>query len=235
MEKLFAGNGEVKVESDVIDLETRLSVIQALILLGLEAVADVLQQEVEQLAGVRYARKGSEQSYRLMGKPEGVRVSDGPEAPSRRTPCARRRGRHGGFPFGTPCTPEPQSVGRGSVASCSQGDLLLQLQSLRRIGTRSVRDLSILRLAAVHQSHREEAEAVPGATSRRLRFRSPCSSTERAFPTKRSLIALGVTMDAEDPPGLRRIGDGERTDLPPADPGPHPERPVLRSRPPRCA
>ena len=53
MEKLFAGDGEVKVESGVMDLETRLSVIQALIPLGLEAVADVLQQEVEQLAGVR--------------------------------------------------------------------------------------------------------------------------------------------------------------------------------------
>ncbi len=29
MEKLFVGDGEVKVEGDVIDLETRLSVIQA--------------------------------------------------------------------------------------------------------------------------------------------------------------------------------------------------------------
>ena len=53
MEKLFAGDGEVKVDADVIDLETRLSVIQALIPLGLEAVTDVLQQEVEQLAGGR--------------------------------------------------------------------------------------------------------------------------------------------------------------------------------------
>ncbi len=43
MEKLFAGDGEVKVDADVIDLETRLSVIQALIPLGLEAVTDVLQ------------------------------------------------------------------------------------------------------------------------------------------------------------------------------------------------
>ncbi len=67
MEKLFAGDGEVKVEGDVIDLETRLSVIQALIPLGLEAVADLLQQEVEQLAGVRYARKGSEQAHRRWG------------------------------------------------------------------------------------------------------------------------------------------------------------------------
>ena len=71
MEKLFAGDGEVKVESGVMDLETRLSVIQALIPLGLEAVADVLQQEVEQLAGVRYTHKGSEQSARQWGSQKG--------------------------------------------------------------------------------------------------------------------------------------------------------------------
>ncbi len=71
MEKLFVGDGEVKVEGDVIDLETRLSVIQALTPLGLEAVADLLQQEVEQLAGVRYARKGSEQAHRRWGSQKG--------------------------------------------------------------------------------------------------------------------------------------------------------------------
>ena len=71
MEKLFAGDGEVKVGSDVMDLETRLSVIRALIPLGLEAVADVLQQEVEHVAGVRYARKGSEQSHRRWGSQKG--------------------------------------------------------------------------------------------------------------------------------------------------------------------
>jgi transposase-like protein len=71
MKKLFVGDGEVKVESDVIDLETRLSVIQALIPLGLEAVADLLQQEVAQLAGVRYARKGSEQAHRRWGSQRG--------------------------------------------------------------------------------------------------------------------------------------------------------------------
>ena len=58
MNKLIAGEAEVKVGSDVVcGLETRLSLIQALIPIGLEAVSDVLQQEVGQLAGVRYARK----------------------------------------------------------------------------------------------------------------------------------------------------------------------------------
>ena len=101
MEKLFVGDGEVKVEGDVIDLETRLSVIQALIPLGLEAVADLLQQEVEQLAGVRYARKGSEQAHRRWGSQKGsVYLMDQklpldvPESVCRNEP----RGRPGGNP-----------------------------------------------------------------------------------------------------------------------------------------
>lgn len=39
------------------DLDTRVALIQALIPLGLQAVEDVLQQEVELLAGPRYARR----------------------------------------------------------------------------------------------------------------------------------------------------------------------------------
>ena len=40
------------------DLGTRVALIQALIPLGLEAVRDVLQRDVEELAGARYARSG---------------------------------------------------------------------------------------------------------------------------------------------------------------------------------
>ncbi len=39
------------------DLDTRIVLIQALIPLGLQAVAEVLQQEVQALAGPRYARE----------------------------------------------------------------------------------------------------------------------------------------------------------------------------------
>jgi len=38
------------------DLDTRVALIQALIPLGLQAVEDVLQQEVQTLAGLRYGR-----------------------------------------------------------------------------------------------------------------------------------------------------------------------------------
>ncbi len=173
MEKLFVGDGEVKVEGDVIDLETRLSVIQALIPLGLEAVADLLQQEVEQLAGVRYARKGSEQAHRRWGSHKGSvylmdqklpldvpRVRD-VEADAEVSLAAHR------------ALQTPKKTDEGLLLRVLKGDLVPQLQGLCRIGSRSVWYLSVLRLAAVHQSHREEAEAVPGASPRRLRLRDP--------------------------------------------------------------
>ena len=91
MNKLIAGEAEVKVGSDVVcGLETRLSLIQALIPIGLEAVSDVLQQEVGQLAGVRYEPACSRQAQSCrpvgssLGEPEGFGVSDGPEAVRRR-------------------------------------------------------------------------------------------------------------------------------------------------------
>ena len=72
MNKLIAGEAEVKVGSDVVcGLETRLSLIQALIPIGLEAVSDVLQQEVGQLAGVRYERKAADRSVRRWGSQKG--------------------------------------------------------------------------------------------------------------------------------------------------------------------
>ncbi len=73
MEKLFAGDGEVKVGSDVMDLETRLSVIRALIPLGLEAVADVLQQ-----------RWSSSQAFGMRVRVQSSRIVDGE---ARKGPC----------------------------------------------------------------------------------------------------------------------------------------------------
>ncbi|MDP7650004.1 MAG: transposase [Candidatus Thalassarchaeaceae archaeon] len=71
MQKLYAGKGEVKVDSDCTDLETRVALIQALIPLGLEAVADELPSEVDRLVGARYARKGSGQPRRRWGSQKG--------------------------------------------------------------------------------------------------------------------------------------------------------------------
>jgi len=53
------------------DLGTRVMVIQALIPLGLEAVRDVLQRDVEQLAGPRYARRGGRPGHVRWSKERG--------------------------------------------------------------------------------------------------------------------------------------------------------------------
>lgn len=53
------------------DLGTRVAVIQALIPLGLEAVCDVLQRDVEQLAGLRYARSGGRPGHVRWSKEHG--------------------------------------------------------------------------------------------------------------------------------------------------------------------
>ena len=45
------------VKESALEIDVRGSLIQALIPLGLAAVEDLLQQEVTQLAGARYARK----------------------------------------------------------------------------------------------------------------------------------------------------------------------------------
>ncbi len=53
------------------DLGTRVTVIQALIPLGLEAVRDVLQRDVEQLAGPHYARSGGRPGHVRWSKERG--------------------------------------------------------------------------------------------------------------------------------------------------------------------
>jgi transposase-like protein len=53
-----AAGGSGQVEGDLLALDTRVAMIQALLPLGLKAVNDVLQEEVTQLAGARYSRGG---------------------------------------------------------------------------------------------------------------------------------------------------------------------------------
>ncbi len=53
------------------DLDTRLSLIQALIPIGLAAVAEALQSEVEALCGSRYTRKEEETPNRRWGSQGG--------------------------------------------------------------------------------------------------------------------------------------------------------------------
>jgi putative transposase len=67
---------------------TRVELIQALIPLGLEAVADVLQQEVVALAGERYRRGGGQLGYARWGHQQGS-VYLGDQKVSMRVPRVR--------------------------------------------------------------------------------------------------------------------------------------------------
>ncbi len=52
------------LEEDLSALDTRIELIQALIPLGLEAVAEELQNEVSRLTGAKNSRKGTKNSNR---------------------------------------------------------------------------------------------------------------------------------------------------------------------------
>jgi len=67
--------GKVKLEREerevTSDLRTKVAIIQDLIPLGLAAVADVLAQEVEELAGNRYSREGGKPGHCRWGSERG--------------------------------------------------------------------------------------------------------------------------------------------------------------------
>ena len=64
-------------EGKLDELNTRVAMIQALIPLGLEAVNDLLQEEVTQLAGPRYSRTGGIPGYdRWGGQPGSLYLAD---------------------------------------------------------------------------------------------------------------------------------------------------------------
>jgi|TARA_B110000263_G_C15264706_1_gene490554 putative transposase len=69
MKKVSAPVSSVK-ESEL-EVNIRVALIQSLIPLGLAAVEDLLQQEVSQLAGARYARKDTDTSCRRWGQQTG--------------------------------------------------------------------------------------------------------------------------------------------------------------------
>ena len=65
------------LEEDLSALDTRIELIQALIPLGLEAVAEELQSDVTRLTGEKYSRKGTKNSNRRWGSQQGsVYLSD---------------------------------------------------------------------------------------------------------------------------------------------------------------
>jgi putative transposase len=68
---------ETPLEEELGALDTRIALIQALIPLGLDAVAEELQEEVTRLAGGRYTRKDNQNPNRRWGSQQGsVYLSD---------------------------------------------------------------------------------------------------------------------------------------------------------------
>ena len=68
---------ETPLEEELGALDTRIALIQALIPLGLDAVAEELQNEVTRLAGDRYTRKDTQNPNRRWGSQQGsVYLSD---------------------------------------------------------------------------------------------------------------------------------------------------------------
>jgi len=65
------GSWEVAEHADLTDLDTMIPLIQALIPLGLQAFAEVMQAEVAQLAGVKYSRTGGEPGLVRWGRQPG--------------------------------------------------------------------------------------------------------------------------------------------------------------------
>lgn len=69
------GKGKSKLEFQgkgmANDLQSRVELMQGLIPIGLEAVGMVLAQEVEQLAGPKYSRKGGQPGHHRWGSEEG--------------------------------------------------------------------------------------------------------------------------------------------------------------------
>ena len=72
-----ASTPETPREEELGALDTRIALIQALIPLGLDAVAEELQEEVSRLAGGRYTRKDNQNPNRRWGSQQGsVYLSD---------------------------------------------------------------------------------------------------------------------------------------------------------------
>lgn len=65
------GVGEAAEHVDLTDLDTMIPLIQALIPLGLQAFAEVMQAEIAQLAGTRYSRTGGQPDLVRWGRQRG--------------------------------------------------------------------------------------------------------------------------------------------------------------------
>jgi transposase-like protein len=174
------------------ELDTRLEMIRALIPLGLAEIYAVLDEEVRQLAGERYARKGEGESGRRYGSNRGSVRLGGQRVPIR---VPRVRGEDGEAPL------ESYQKLRGS----GEPDEVLLRRVLYGISCRDYEDAAEAIPGAIGLSRSTVSRRFVEASAGQLRaFQERDLSGEdvvalfldgKTFAEDTMVIALGITQD----------------------------------------
>jgi len=176
MPKLSGRSKSVKKDTAIVSpiledsLDTRVAIIQALIPLGLEAVADALQREGKQWVGPRYTRKQDGQS---LGQAKPVGVSGRSEAGRLSAQGARWEKRYRGrsiYPQDPPAAP---GSGRGSAPARFAWPVHAQLPSVCRSRARGVRLVLFFGIPPFHPGHPGQARKLPAAVAARIGSSGP--------------------------------------------------------------
>ncbi len=179
-------------EIEALELDPRVELIRQLIPLGLAEVGRMLEEEVEQLAGQRHARKTEDDrhcrhghnpgSVRLGGQRHPVRVPRvrGPAGESR---LAAYEQLHG----------SPGEMDEGLFSEGAARDLVPGLRGSGRGGAWSHRAVEVDGLAGVQEGHGREAEGVSGAGPLGLRRGVALVLDGKSFAEDEMVVALGVT------------------------------------------
>ncbi len=136
-------------EANLLQLDTRVELIQALIPIGLEAVNELLQQEVCQLAGERYSRSGGVPGYARWGGQRGsVYLAD--QKVSMTVPRVRDTHRGQEIPaIGVPGVAGSPPGGGRVIAQSLEGFVVPGLRTVRGRGCGNLRAEPFKHVAAV--------------------------------------------------------------------------------------
>ena len=137
----------------------RIEMIQALIPIGLEAVRQELDRELEKLTGPRYARHGGQEGLTRWGGQQGSVYLLDQKVPVR-VPRVRDRRRDAEVPLGSYVMLQfPQAADRSLFGRILGGLSCRDYQKTSRLDPES------FGLSAVHQSQCGQAPGTPGASS----------------------------------------------------------------------
>ena len=187
------------LEEDLSALDTRIELIQALIPLGLEAVAEELQSDVTRLTGEKYSRKGTKNSNRRWGSQQGsVYLSD------QKVPLSVPRGRD------VAADAEVSLDVYHQFQSPRRMDEGLLLRMLKGISTRSYEACAETVPEAYGLSSSTVSSRFIKASAEKLRQFQERSLEDydlvalfvdgKSFADQEMIIALGVTMDGHKIP-----------------------------------